>query len=250
MHAIGLILSELVSGRAAYEGEEQSEFAVACLTGARPTPRVLGAEVSDDFEALCGKALAMMSKDRFQDAGELLVAMGALGWGGRETNRVAGATVAESPHMSALGGGSIPGAGNTQLAGAMDLREAMLRSGIATQPSIPRGPAVRSAGKIPGWAVAGIGGALVLSGVVATIGALKAKALFESVAPIASDLPEPPNQELAAVPIFKNDPSWGNPNAPVTIVLFSDYQCPFCSRLEDTLAQVRTTYGKDKVRIV
>ena len=39
-------------------------------------------------------------------------------------------------------------------------------------------------------------------------------------------------------------------NAPVTIVHFSDFQCPFCSRVEPTLDQIKTTYGPDKVRIV
>ena len=43
---------------------------------------------------------------------------------------------------------------------------------------------------------------------------------------------------------------WGNRNAPVTIVVFSDFQCPFCSRVEPTVDQIKATYGKDKVRIV
>ena len=41
----------------------------------------------------------------------------------------------------------------------------------------------------------------------------------------------------------------GNPSAPVTIVEFSDYQCPFCARVNPTLAKVRETYG-DSVKIV
>ncbi len=45
-------------------------------------------------------------------------------------------------------------------------------------------------------------------------------------------------------------PSWGNPKAPVTIVEFSDFQCPFCSRALPVLAQVKKDYGPDKVRIV
>ncbi|MFO0666822.1 MAG: thioredoxin domain-containing protein [Polyangiaceae bacterium] len=52
------------------------------------------------------------------------------------------------------------------------------------------------------------------------------------------------------VPVDSKDPMWGNRGAPVTIVLFSDFQCPFCSRVEATLDQVRTTYGPDKVRII
>ncbi len=45
-------------------------------------------------------------------------------------------------------------------------------------------------------------------------------------------------------------PMWGNPKAPVTIVEFSDYQCPFCSRAIPTLKRIKEEYGPDKVRIV
>lgn len=51
------------------------------------------------------------------------------------------------------------------------------------------------------------------------------------------------------VPTSGGDPVRGNAAAPVTIVEFSDYQCPFCARVNPTLAQVRQTYG-DKVKIV
>lgn len=51
------------------------------------------------------------------------------------------------------------------------------------------------------------------------------------------------------VPMSADDPVRGNANAPVTIVEFSDFQCPFCQRVNPTLAQVRAAYG-DKVRIV
>lgn len=51
------------------------------------------------------------------------------------------------------------------------------------------------------------------------------------------------------VPTSASDPVRGNAAAPVTIIEFSDYQCPFCSRVNPTLDLVRNTYG-DKVRIV
>jgi protein-disulfide isomerase len=52
------------------------------------------------------------------------------------------------------------------------------------------------------------------------------------------------------IPVSAKDPMWGKREAPVTIVEFSDFQCPFCSRVEPTMEQVRTTYGPDKVRII
>jgi len=41
----------------------------------------------------------------------------------------------------------------------------------------------------------------------------------------------------------------GGAKAPVTIIMFSDYQCPFCKRGEDVVDKVLKTYG-DKVRLV
>jgi protein-disulfide isomerase len=44
-------------------------------------------------------------------------------------------------------------------------------------------------------------------------------------------------------------PSKGPANAPVQIVEFSDFECPFCFRVNPTVAQVLSTYG-DRVRLV
>jgi protein-disulfide isomerase len=57
---------------------------------------------------------------------------------------------------------------------------------------------------------------------------------------------EAPRINVALEP---TDPSVGNPSAPVTIVEFSDFQCPFCQRAAPTLKEVRAKYG-DKVRVV
>jgi protein-disulfide isomerase len=51
------------------------------------------------------------------------------------------------------------------------------------------------------------------------------------------------------VPTAASDPVRGNPAAPITIVEFSDYQCPFCARVNPTLTKVLATYG-DRVKIV
>lgn len=55
---------------------------------------------------------------------------------------------------------------------------------------------------------------------------------------------EPVRVEVAAT-----GPAKGPANAPVTIVEFSDFECPFCSRINPTIKQVQDKYG-DKVRIV
>ena len=46
-----------------------------------------------------------------------------------------------------------------------------------------------------------------------------------------------------AVEVASSDPVRGNASAPVTIVEFSDYQCPFCGRVTPTLAKIREVYG-------
>jgi len=55
---------------------------------------------------------------------------------------------------------------------------------------------------------------------------------------------EPPRIEVAAV-----GPALGPADAPVTIIEFSDYQCPFCQRAEPTLKQIAARYP-EQVRIV
>jgi protein-disulfide isomerase len=57
------------------------------------------------------------------------------------------------------------------------------------------------------------------------------------------------DNKIYDVKVNANDAIKGNPKAAVTIVEFSDFQCPFCSRVNPTLKKVFETYG-DKVRVV
>jgi protein-disulfide isomerase len=49
--------------------------------------------------------------------------------------------------------------------------------------------------------------------------------------------------------VIGTSPILGKPNAPVTIVEFSDFQCPFCARFHPVLKEVLKAYP-DKVRVV
>ncbi len=60
------------------------------------------------------------------------------------------------------------------------------------------------------------------------------------------------NQKDVAIEINSNDNILGNPNAPVTIVEFSDFECPFCQRFfVDALQQIKENYiASNQVRFV
>jgi protein-disulfide isomerase len=76
-----------------------------------------------------------------------------------------------------------------------------------------------------------------------------AQAFFEKLRKdnnVQVTLPKPPveRKEVAAT-----GPSRGPENAPITMVEFSDFQCPFCTRAVGTVEQVMQAYP-DKIRLV
>jgi protein-disulfide isomerase len=64
------------------------------------------------------------------------------------------------------------------------------------------------------------------------------------------DLPVKPDDQVAVKsivvsPITKEDHLLGNPNADISIIEYSDTECPFCKRYHTTIQNVIDTYGKD-----
>lgn len=47
----------------------------------------------------------------------------------------------------------------------------------------------------------------------------------------------------AAAAISKHTPTQGPANAPVTIIEFSDFECPFCNKVQQTVTSVKARYG-------
>jgi protein-disulfide isomerase len=82
----------------------------------------------------------------------------------------------------------------------------------------------------------------------------KLAALDKTVQQIKAAPPAPPGRpqvdpnKLYTIPVT-GSPARGAENAKVTIVEFSDYQCPFCGQAEALVKQVLETYPKD-VRLV
>jgi protein-disulfide isomerase len=60
---------------------------------------------------------------------------------------------------------------------------------------------------------------------------------------------QPLSSESQALIVAGNAPSFGAASAKVTIVEFSDFQCPYCSRAASVTKQIKDKYG-DKVRFI
>jgi protein-disulfide isomerase len=51
--------------------------------------------------------------------------------------------------------------------------------------------------------------------------------------------------EIDVAPVTEADHIFGNPNAPILIVEYSDFDCPFCKNFHETMQKIMETYGKD-----
>jgi serine/threonine protein kinase len=74
VHALGLLVTELLTDRAPYRGDELMDLHLDVLSPARPTPAKFGFDVGA-WEPVLQRAVALRPGDRYQDAGEFLYAL-------------------------------------------------------------------------------------------------------------------------------------------------------------------------------
>lgn len=67
--------------------------------------------------------------------------------------------------------------------------------------------------------------------------------------PMGRDRGEEPDPNKIYTINYGDAPVKGNKNAPVTIIAFSEYQCPYCGKAEKTMKEIEEKYG-DKVKFV
>ncbi len=64
-------------------------------------------------------------------------------------------------------------------------------------------------------------------------------------APTPTDHGAAPSADITVVPITDDDWVRGNPDAKITLIEYSDYECSFCSRFHPTAQQVIDEYPDD-----
>ncbi len=63
--------------------------------------------------------------------------------------------------------------------------------------------------------------------------------------PLVAESPTPTQPAQGKIrPVDETDYIKGNPNAPILIVEYSDYDCPFCKSFHDTMTQIMDEYGQ------
>ena len=163
-----------------------------------------------------------------------------------------GGSVAVPPMARALAGGRL---GVRQVATTAGLVVAAavvgyLFSGVEAPGSSSRGP-VAAAARGPRPAR----GAADWSAITAAAPASAARASLNAAPETTSQegaLPAPPVHAEEAIRRAidpADSPARGNPGAPVTLVVWSDFQCPFCARASTTMRELEAAYP-EQLRVV
>ena len=64
-----------------------------------------------------------------------------------------------------------------------------------------------------------------------------------SPAAVVNNVPTETATKTTVRPVDKTDYIRGNPNAPILVIEYSDYDCPFCKNFHETMTKVMEDYG-------
>jgi len=111
---------------------------------------------------------------------------------------------------------------------------------MSEENTVPRPQAPRSALGVP---MAIVFSALLIAGAIVYTGTGKGGT------PIQVGNEKPGTQQVTGTmdvaPVTEKDHIYGNPNAPIMIVEYSDFDCPFCKNFHESMQKIMETYGKD-----
>ena len=95
-------------------------------------------------------------------------------------------------------------------------------------------------------------GATVVLGLLLVIGVFNGGFSFGKNSPTGAAVVAAPSGNIDMKVLVDDDPFLGDDNAPVVIIEFSDYECPFCARFySQTLSQIKSKYiDTGKVKFV
>ncbi len=86
---------------------------------------------------------------------------------------------------------------------------------------------------------------LIIAGAVYMNGAGGAKPAVNVQGGIdGANNPSQETPEITVLPVTADDHIRGNPNAPILIVEYSDYDCPFCKNFHETMNRIMDEYGQ------
>lgn len=114
-----------------------------------------------------------------------------------------------------------------------------------TQPPVPetRQNQASSLKNTLGVPIAIVIGALLIGGAIIYTGNTASKGNPVQIGKEAQNEQITADAEIA--PVTEKDHILGNPNAPIMIVEYSDFDCPFCKNFHGTMQKIMETYGKD-----